>query len=113
MTDPATELNELHILSDGGKAGWWHELVHLTHRGCEYGLTPDRDNPKILPSDALDLVRAEAERWLVEKGWVFERQQERTCYTPCDYSIRFHTLAEALKHAVTNPPTSQTSAEEQ
>ena len=103
------ELQAYWKLTDNGTHEAWPECVGSRGKNPEdgtpvwrYRYTNGNRARRINPEHALDLVRASAERWLVGEGWAFERQQERTCYTPCDYSIRFHTLPEALKHAVTN-----------
>lgn len=114
MTDPATELSALYELSDGGKAGWWPDVVVFDR---DWGMgwsfisrgTPSDSYVRINPQHALDLVRAEAERRLVEKGIeVFRGNANRggvsyEYYPDPESSTRAwqaDTLAEALSHAM-------------
>lgn len=105
MTDHE-QLHELYDLSNEGEAEWWPSLVAYdpawSHDGVWpravwlYGHTVD-----LVYDDALDLVRAEAERWLVERGWVFTCSGHERFYaglTPEGYTISFTSLAEAIKH---------------
>lgn len=97
MSDPSTQLMELWKLSDEGKTEWWPNLITVGVKVIppeEYEVSPsqrrdarlgrlDREVPffcwtlggkltgisTIQTQHALDLVTAEAERWLDGKGW--------------------------------------------
>ena len=101
MTDEE-KLNKLYDLSEKGKAEWWPDEVYFVETKWPNGTGFYFGNEKLPDQIALDLVRAEAERWLVERGWRFERKRDLTCYTPLDYTIRSYSLADALKHEMEN-----------
>jgi hypothetical protein len=125
MTTPTDQLTALHELAKTWPGGieqceWWRRDVELVKRywsnGYDFLAYTDGQcgrcdgSVEISTSMVLDLITAEAERYLVGKGWVFERQPKTTCYTPNDYTIRFHTLPEALAHAATTTPDDQSSS---
>ena len=109
MPTPTDELTALHALAKscpGGVEGcaWWPDHVYKHEHGWwEYD--GEIDTCTIDPQHALDLVTAEAERWLSKQQ--FGQYQRDGLGDNAEYSLRgieFNTLHDALKYAMEHSP---------
>ena len=110
MTDNEQQ-HELYDLSEEGKAEWWPVCVirfryaNRVTRWDYFVYVLDDDATEIALQHALDLVRAEAERWRAERGWEITRGTSGVvCWGyAADYSvITKSSLAEAIKYEMEN-----------
>jgi hypothetical protein len=101
--DASTELNELWELLDKGRHEAWPECVERMGDGTFALELPETNHDSYADLDDRILhaiVRDSVEGWLVEQGWSLERTERGTCYTPNDYTLRFHSLPDAVRYAM-------------
>ena len=107
---PLTKLEELWELSEKGTAIWWPKIDNGSPAIKEFikEIAMYIGNNVVVLNHledsrwtqfALDIVIAEADRWLQNKGWNIWRSDGRTKYCP-PITGQYWSLAEALKHAI-------------